>query len=188
MRGGPINVGALEALQGVLQRFIKAHQDNDVETQHDILRQLIEREQAAYQRKLKLLAELKTLMQEARAEKGTQNRVISLIEAFKFAANLRAIGYDELDDRETATKATRAAQDAFNQLEAIVPQNSIELLDLLSDPSPAVRATAGAHLLRTAPERAVPVLEDIDQNGSGNPSFSAWFSLARYRAEMGSKP
>ena len=188
MRSGALSVESLRTLQEVLQRFITAHEQNDAKTQHDILRQLIEREQAAYQRKIQLLAELKTLMQETRAVKGTQSRVISLIEAFKFAANLRAIGYDELDDRETATKATRAAQDAFNRLEAIVPKNSIELLDLLSDPSPAVRATAGAHLLRTAPERAVPVLEDIDQNGSGNPSFSAWFSLARYRAEMGSKP
>ena len=57
MRSGALSVESLRTLQEVLQRFITAHEQNDAKTQHDILRQLIEREQAAYQRKLKLLAE-----------------------------------------------------------------------------------------------------------------------------------
>lgn len=187
MKTAAIDVELLQALHDTLQRFIVAHEKSDADTQRDILRQLVEREQAAYQRKIEALGELKTLMREVRAARGVDNCVASLITAFKFAAELRAIAQDELDDRETAETATSAAHQLFEQLEAIVPENSAILLDLLTDPSPAVQASAGAHLLHTVPEQAIPVLEALDRHASGSPSLSAWFALARHKAENGVK-
>ena len=62
----PIKIESLEALREMAQRFMATHQENDVATQREILRELIEDEQDCYQRKLRLLAELKTFMQAAR--------------------------------------------------------------------------------------------------------------------------
>ncbi len=181
---GPINVDSLRALPEILQRFIEAHQKNDVEAQRDILRQLIERERVGYQRKLRLLAKLKTLVQEARAAKEGDECVRRLVTAFKFAADLRAIGYDELDDQETGATANQAAYDTFKELEAMGPGDPV-FIALLDDPSLAVRASAGALLLDRMPERAIPVIEDIQRTARGtDASINAGFSLAMYRAEM----
>jgi hypothetical protein len=184
MSGGPINVGSLEALQGVLQRFIKAHQGNDIETQRDILQRLVEREQTAYQRKLKLLAELKTVIQETRAAQGTEERVTRLIAAFRFSCDLRAIGYEQLDDKETGDTAQDATSDLYHQLKAIIPEGPTALIDLLDDPSPNVRSSAAALLLDTIPDRATQVIEELQQTACGtDASISARFALRMYRAE-----
>jgi hypothetical protein len=119
MRRGRLNVETLEALQEVAQRFIKAHKDNDVETQRNILRQLVEDEQSIYQEKQRLLAELKTLGQEARIGGRPEERVARLIALFKFSANLKAVGQDELADEETTETAMQVTRDAFQELKSI---------------------------------------------------------------------
>ena len=188
MSGEPINVESLKALQGVLQRFIQAHENNDVETQKDILRQLLEREQVAYQRKLKLLAELKTLMQEARTGRHTRERVARLIAAFRFAAELRVIGYRELDDKETGDTAQKAKFDLYDQIKGI-PQGRSEFVKLLEDTDLNVRSSAAVLLLRQMPERAVPIIEEIQRTARGtDASFTAGFALRQYKSEMAGKP
>lgn len=188
MRGGPINVESLAALQEVLQRFIQAHQRNDVETQRYILQQLIQREKDSYQRKLRLLAELKTLIQEARAGKDAGDRIARLIAAFKFAAELRAVGYQELDDKETGDTAQKAKFDLYNQLKSI-PEGRAELIKLLDDPNVNVRSSVAVLLLRQMPGRAIPVIEEIERTARGtDASFSAGFALRRYRSEIEPKP
>jgi len=184
MNDRPISVESLETLQGVLQRFIKAYQDNDVETQRNILRQLVEREQASYQRKLKLLAELKTIIHETRAARGIEERVMRLIAAFKFSCDLRAIGYEQLDDKETGDAAQGATSDLYDQLKAIIPEGPAAVIDLLDDPSPNVRSSAAALLLDTIPERATQVIEELQRTARGtDASISARFALRMFRAE-----
>jgi hypothetical protein len=74
------------------------------------------------------------LTQEVRAAKET-NREARLIALFKFSANLRAIGYDELADKETGGKATQATFDAAQKLKSIVPAGIAALTELFIDPS-----------------------------------------------------
>jgi HEAT repeat protein len=185
MRGGPIKVDSLEELQEIAQRFIKAHEHNDIETQHEILRQLIENEQEAYQRKLRLLAELKTLMQEARAVKGTPEHIPRLVSALRFCCDLRAIGYEELADQETGDKAQEATFKLYDQLNATGPEGHAALVKLLDDPSRDVRSSVAVLLLRELPERAIPVIEEIERTApASDASISAGFALSSYRWEL----
>jgi hypothetical protein len=186
MRGGPIGIESLEDLHEIAQQFIQAHKDNDIEAQQGILRQLIENEQQVYQRKLRLLAELKTLKQEARAATSTSERVGRLVQAFKFSCNLRGIGYEELDDQETGHEAQRATFELYDQLKAVGPDGQSALVRLLDDPSRDVRASLAVLLLRQMPERAIPVIEEIRRTAPGSDaSISAGFALNQYRWDNG---
>jgi HEAT repeat protein len=179
-----MNIESLEALHEIAQRFIKAHEDNDEQTQRDILRQLIEDEQEIYQRKLKLLAELKTLMQETRAVKEPKRRIARLIEAFRFSCDLRATGYEELADQETGDQAQKATFELYDQLKAMGPQGEDAVAGLLDDPSQNVRSSVAVLLLRQMPERAIPVIEEIQRTAAGSDaSISAGFALDSYRSE-----
>jgi hypothetical protein len=181
----PIKIESLEALREMAQRFMATHQENDVATQREILRELIEDEQDCYQRKLRLLAELKTFMQAARTADGTQERVGRLIEAFRFSCNLRAIGYEELADQDTGNKAQEATFSLYDQLKAIIPDGATALVKLLEDPSPNVRSSIAVLLLREMPERAIPVIEEIERTSpASDASISAGFALSRYRSKM----
>jgi len=185
MRRGPLKIESLEALREIAQRFIKAHEDNDLETQRDILCGLIENEQEAYQRKLKLLAELKTLMQEARATKDIAERISRLVEAFRFSCDLRAIGYEELADQETGDKAQAGTFKLYDQLKAAGPEGHAALVKLLDDPSRDVRSSVAVLLLRQMPERAIPVIEEIERTERGSDaSISAGFALRCYQREL----
>lgn len=185
MRRGPLKIESLDALREIAQRFLKAHEDNDLETQRDILRGLIENEQEAYQRKLMLLAELKTLMQEARATKDIDQRISRLAEAFRFSCDLRAIGYEELADQETGDKAQAATFKLYDQLKAAGPEGHAALIKLLDDPSRDVRSSVAVLLLRQIPERAIPVIEEIERTAPGtDASISAGFALSCYRWEL----
>jgi hypothetical protein len=128
---------------------------------------LVKREQNAYEYKLKLLAELKTLLQETKAARGTKQRIARLITAFKFAAELRAIGCGDLDDQETGVKAQDAIFDLYDQLKAIAPEGMAALVELLDDPSVPVRASVSVLLLRQMPERAIPIIEEIERTWHG---------------------
>ena len=188
MRGGPINVESLAASHEVLQRLAKAQEENDTATLQDILGQLIQREQDGYQRKQKLLAELNALRAATRAETDTAEHISRLIAAFKFAADLRAIGYDELDDRETGTEATWAAVAFRDELRTIVPAGVAALAELLIDPSVNIRSSAAIALLREMPERAIPVLEEVRQTARGSTTaVNAGLSLGNYRDEIAGK-
>ena len=185
MTKGKLNIESLEAFHALVQRYLKADQENDTATQLDILRALIRSEQEDYQRKLRLLAELNTLMNETRAARGTADRVSKLITAFKFAADLRAIGYDELADQETGEKATDAVHNIFSKLKRIDPEGTAALVKLFDDPSPSVRSFAAVLLLHEMPERAIPVIEGVERTApASNASIAAGFALSHYRREL----
>jgi HEAT repeat protein len=183
MRGGKIE--SLEALQELAQRFIKAHEDNDIEIQRKILHGLIENEQEAYQRKLKLLGELKLLMQQAGRAKDVAGRILRLVDAFRFSCDLRAIGCEELADQETGDKAQAATFKLYDELKGIGPEGHTALVKLLDDPSRNVRSSVAVLLLRQIPERAVPVIEEIERTApASDASISAGFALRCYWREL----
>jgi len=186
MRGRRFNVESLEELQQIAQRFIEAHKDNDVETQRSILRQLAEDEQSIYEEKQRLLAELKTLRQEARIGGSPEERVARLIALFKFSANLKADGHDELDDEETTDTATQVTYDAFEELKSIGPEGLNAVVSLLDDPNPNIRCSAGIMLLPDMPERAVPVLEKLRDEPGASATQACGRSLRCRAAALGS--
>lgn len=181
MRGGPFKLESLEDLHELAQRFLAANRDNDTETRREILHLIIENEQEAYRRKIQLLAELKTLKKEVRGAKSEADRVARLIALFKFSADLRAIGYDELADKETGDKATVTSFDTAQQLQAIGVAGIAALTELLTDPSIYVRCSAAIHLLRVIPEQAVPVLKSVREEGRGTgAAVSAGLALSNF--------
>ncbi len=189
MRGGPVKLESLEDLRELAQQFMAAHKSNDLDTQRQILGLIISDEQDCYQRKLKLLAELKTLGQEVRAARGEAERIARLVALFKFSAELRGIGYDELDDQETGKEATRAIFDATQQLKSIVPSGLAALTELLTDPSVCVRCYAAIHLLKVIPDKAISVLNEVEEVGRGTmAAVSAGFALRGYQREMARQP
>jgi hypothetical protein len=189
MRGVPLKLESFEDLHELAQRFTAARQNNDVDTQREILRLIISDEQECYQRKLKFLAELKTLGQEVRAAKGEAELIARLIELFRFSARLRGISYDELDDQETGKKATQATFDAAQQLKSIVPAGLVALTELLADPSVCVRCAAAIHVLKVIPDKAIPVLNEVEEAGRGTiAAVSAGFALRGYQREMARQP
>ena len=188
MRGGPIKFDTLGELRALIQRYLEAHDNNDVETQRAVLGALIEDEREAYKRKLELLAKLKILMERTRTAGQTRQRVSHLIEAFKFAANLRSIGYDELDDKETGDKATDAGIETAKALKAINPKGLSALVGLLDDLSVSVRGFAAVQLLDDIPERAIPVIQEVEETARGSAAgFAAHFGLLQYRSEREQK-
>jgi hypothetical protein len=175
---------SLKKTQAVLEQFLKAHEEGDVATQHHILMEFIEREQIDYQRKLKYLAELKTLKQEVRAARGTIDRVARLIALFRFAAPLMQIGFYDLCDKETEETAVRSTHDAGTELKAIGPEGMAALVELLRDPSIDVRGSACSLLLEDMPQRVIPVIEEIEREAPGSDAnMRTQFSLLYYQTE-----
>jgi hypothetical protein len=118
-------------------------------------------------------------MQEVRAAKGSDDRIKRLLGAFRFAAQLKAIGSDELNDRETADNAVEVMRRVARELDEIPPGRRQHLATLLDDPGLAVRAAAAASLLPLIPEQAIPVLEDVHERARGTgPGFTAFWALA----------
>ncbi|HEY1799008.1 MAG TPA: hypothetical protein VGG57_23040 [Stellaceae bacterium] len=170
------------ALQGTITRLIKAHNEGDLETQRSILRGFVKHEQASYERKVQLLGESKTMKQEMRTVKGPRKRLAHLVALYKFAADVRAIGKDEIDDRETYLTANRMLQQIYPEFTAFGPEGAAAFESPLDDTSPNARACAGFNLIATLPEKAIPVLEEIKRSpGLTCAWLDADFALAKYR-------
>jgi len=182
---GSIDLKSLEGLQAVINRFIAAHERNDTETQLAILRHFAAFEKARYAVKVEKLAELKRIMAAAQAGDGDAAQVERLVAAFAFCAELKRLATDELDDRETQHRAVDSMHKLAAELDAIPPEGRAALAVLLDDANLAVRASAGAFLWRTMPERALPVLRDIDRKaGSTSAGFTAMWALSAHEIEM----
>jgi hypothetical protein len=181
-----IDLKSLHGLSETLKRLIKAHDEGDVETQRSILTEFAKHEQATYQRKLRLLAELKTLKQEVRAARTPEDKISRLVTLYKFAADVRGIGKDRLDDQETYLTANSVVREVSAQFRALGTHGMATFESLLDDPSPNVRACAGFSLVAALPEKTIPILEAIEQSpGLSCASFTAHFALAKYRSEIG---
>ena len=110
-------------------------------------------------------------------------RIASLIQGFEFGARLADTLHDELLDTKGETKVVQLMYDIVTELDAIDPGRAA-LAGLLDHNDAGVRASAGAHLIRSMPERVVPILRDIEANEHANSAhFKALFSLYRWEDE-----
>jgi hypothetical protein len=113
-----------------------------------------------------------------------QERTLSLIQAFSFAAKLAATLHDEFSDVDGETEVARftsAIVDAFD-----ASRGRSVLAPLLDDPDARVRAWAGTCLLvkNLLPERVVPILREIEEKKNADSAhFTASWALFRWEHE-----
>ncbi len=110
-------------------------------------------------------------------------RVVSLVQAFAFAAKLANTLHDEFHDIDGETHVARFTEAIVKTLEGIGTDRA-PLAVLLDHPDAGVRAWAGACLINLQPDRVVPILRDIEQNEAANGAhFTAYFALLRWERE-----
>ncbi len=70
-----------------------------------------------------------------------------------------------------------------NALDAIDPDRAA-LATLLDDSDPRVRAFAGAYMIKSMPERVIPILREIQEKEHANSAhFNAYWTLLRWERE-----
>jgi hypothetical protein len=114
-----------------------------------------------------------------------EERAVSLINAFEFAAQLEGTLKDELQDIDGANKLVALMNEIANALDAI-SSGRVALAGLLDHPDDRVRASAGAYLLSVGlmPERVLPVLHEIEDKGLGDcADFTAHWAILHWERE-----
>jgi hypothetical protein len=114
-----------------------------------------------------------------------EERAVSLINAFEFAAKLEGTLKDELQDIDGANKLVALMNEIANALDAI-SSGRVALAGLLDHPDDRVRASAGAYLLSVGlmPERVLPVLHEIEDKGLGDcADFTAHWAILHWERE-----
>jgi hypothetical protein len=118
---------------------------------------------------------------------SSHERVASLLRGFEFAARLADILYDELLDTDGA-HAVRRSIDAVVQALDQVGRGRAALDALFENPDARVRGTAAAYLIDLVPERAVPLLGEIEESEHANSAhFSAHWALLAWQRERKSR-
>jgi hypothetical protein len=115
-------------------------------------------------------------------------RAASLIRGFEFAARLADTLHDEF--RDTADGETRVLRlmDAIVKALDTVGFGRAALAVLFDSPEPGVRALAGAYLIDLMPERAGPILRQIEEKADGSSaSFRAHWTLLAWERERKSR-
>jgi hypothetical protein len=132
--------------------------------------------------KAKGLAALKALLKPAGIATN-QDGVASLVGGFRFGARLAHALHDELLDTTGETKVVDLMEEIIHQLEGL-DLGRTALLPLLDDPDAGVRASAGAYLIKLMPERAIPVLRDVEEKEDANSAhFTAYFALMMWERQ-----
>lgn len=95
----------------------------------------------------------------------------------------RAEAFSILDTR-TANRVYDQAVALFEEVQKdLTPEVASAFLNLLSEPNPEARVIAASMALLIAPERAVPVLEELaGQLRAGSPSMTAKYMLKKWRS------
>jgi hypothetical protein len=118
---------------------------------------------------------------------SSDERVASLLRGFEFAARLADILYDELLDTD-GEHAVRRSIDAIVQALDEVGRGRAALETLFESPDAQVRGTAAAYLIDLVPERAVPLLGEIEQSEHANSAhFNAHWALLAWERERKSR-
>jgi hypothetical protein len=130
------------------------------------------------------LAAIAALLNRQDTDAVTQKeRVASLVQGFAFAAKLASTLHDEFRDTDGETEVVRLMLEIVNALDAIDPDR-IALATLLGNSDPRVRAFAGAYLIKSMPERVIPILREIDEKEHANSAhFNAYWTLLRWERE-----
>ncbi len=95
-----------------------------------------------------------------------EERVVSLVQGFIFAAKLWETLGNELPDVDAINEVARRMRDIISRLDAFEPSR-VSLAALLDYPNDMVRVCAGEYLINSIPERVVPVLRAIDKKNEG---------------------
>jgi hypothetical protein len=123
----------------------------------------------------------------ARNESISDERVASLLRGFEFAARLADILYDELMDTD-GERTVRRSMDAVVQALDKVGRGRAALDALFESPDARVRGTAAAYLIDLVPERAVPLLGEIEESEHANSAhFNAHWALLAWELERKSR-
>jgi hypothetical protein len=106
-------------------------------------------------------------------------KVADLIERFKQAAILVHHG-KFLGVAEIRKKGSAAVIAAMKELDAVGQDSRLALVPLLDSPNVNIQVYAAGYLLARMPERALPILEDIDLNCETEATMTAFHILQRY--------
>ena len=118
---------------------------------------------------------------------SSDERVASLLRGFEFAARLADILYDELLDTD-GERAVRRSMDAVVQALDKIGRGRAALEVLFESPDARVRGSAAAYLIDLVPERAVPLLGEIEQSERANSAhFNAHWALLAWERERKSR-
>jgi len=118
---------------------------------------------------------------------SSDERVASLLGEFEFAARLADILYDELLDTD-GERAIRRSIDAVVQALDKVGRGRAALDALFESPDARVRGTPAAYLIDLVPERAIPLLGEIEESEHANSAhFNAHWALLAWQRERKSR-
>jgi hypothetical protein len=118
---------------------------------------------------------------------SSDERVASLLRGFEFAARLADILYDELLDTD-GERAVRRSMDAIVQALDKIGRGRAALEALFESPDAGVRGSAAAYVIDLVPERAVPLLREIEQSEHANSAhFNAHWALLAWERERKSR-
>src|SRR5579863_1050264 len=132
------------------------------------------------------LAALTALLERQDASTEDERRS-SLVRGFEFGSRLAHTLHDELLDTNGETKVVRLMHAIVGALDGI-GSGRAALAVLLDHPDAGVRASAAAYLVNLMPDRAVPILREIDQKeGGSSADFTAHWALLAWELKQKAK-
>jgi hypothetical protein len=115
-----------------------------------------------------------------------EGHVVALVQSFVLAVGLRDALTNELMDIDGGNEGVDQMNAIAEALDAIGGNRRLALTPLLDHQNVGVRASAGAYLLASMPDRVLPILREIEQNEHANSAhYTAYW--ARLRWEMDGK-
>lgn len=119
-------------------------------------------------------------IERARTIIDDEERSIRFCEAFALCAETQALALDRFGEDAIANQAVDHKHTIVAALDAIGSSGRSALARLLAHPHPAVRASAGAHLLNAGIMRGhvVQILQDIEKSESGCAGWTAFWALS----------
>lgn len=110
-------------------------------------------------------------------------RAASLLQGFAFGAKLASTLHDEFRDTKTETEVVQLMLKIVNALDVVDPER-VALAKLLDDSDPRVQVFAGAYMIKSMPERVIPILREIQEKEDANSAhFNAYFALLMWEHE-----
>lgn len=118
---------------------------------------------------------------------SSDERVASLLRGFEFAARLADVLHDELLDTDGENEVWRS-MDAVVQALDKVGRGRAALDTLFESQDARVRGAAAAYLIDSVPERAIPLLREIEENEDANSAhFNAHWALLAWKLDKKSR-
>jgi hypothetical protein len=110
-------------------------------------------------------------------------RVVSLVRSFEFAAKLSDTLSDEWLDTDGVNQVVDLMNDIASQLDA-TRSGRAALAVLLDHADARVRASAGAYLVALMPDRVLPILREIEKTERANSAhFAAHWAILGWERE-----